>query len=187
MSDAAGKFALSGRLRVAVQAADLLRRSALSRVVAEAGHIVVAAQDAADVVLADGDCAPGETRAVVTLGGADYDLPGVLSRHAGASQIDAAIRAVSAGLIVRSPDVTDAGFGAMHETDGHALLTPREVDVLAALAEGMTNKAIARRLNISLHTVKFHVESLFRKLGARTRTEAVAKASERRRYETITL
>jgi len=59
--------------------------------------------------------------------------------------------------------------------------------VLAALAEGMTNKAIARRLDISLHTVKFHVESLFRKLGARTRTEAVAKASERRRYETITL
>ena len=51
----------------------------------------------------------------------------------------------------------------------------------------MPNKAIARRLNISLHTVKFHVESLFRKLGARTRTEAVVKASERRRHETITL
>ena len=47
-----------------------------------------------------------------------------------------------------------------------------ELEVLAALAEGLTNKAIARRLNISLHTVKFHVESLFRKLGARTRTEA---------------
>jgi DNA-binding CsgD family transcriptional regulator len=187
MSNAASKLTLTARLRVAVHAVDLLRRSALSRVVAEAGHIVVAAQDAADVVLADGDCAPGETRPVVTLGGADYDLPGVLSRHAGASQIDAAIRAVSAGLIVRSPDATDAGFGAMRETDGHALLTPRELDVLAALAEGMTNKAIARRLNISLHTVKFHVESLFRKLGARTRTEAVAKASERRRYETITL
>jgi len=45
----------------------------------------------------------------------------------------------------------------------------------------------ARRLNISLRTVKFHVESLLRKLGARTRTEAVAKASERRRYETINL
>jgi len=111
----------------------------------------------------------------------------VLSRHAGARQIDAAIRAVSAGLIVRSPDATDVGFGAMRETDGHALLTPRELEVLATLAEGMTNKAIARRLNISLHTVKFHIESLFRKLGARTRTEAVAKATDRRRYETITL
>ena len=85
------------------------------------------------------------------------------------------------------PEAMDTGFGAMRETDARALLTPRELEVLAALAEGMTNKAIARRLNISLHTVKFHVESLFRKLGARTRTEAVAKASERRRYETITL
>jgi DNA-binding CsgD family transcriptional regulator len=187
MSDAAGKPALTGQLRVAVHAVDLPRRAALSRVVAEAGHIVVDARDAADVVLADGDCPPGETRPVVTLGGADADLAGVLSRDAGSSQIDAAIRAVSAGLIVRASDATDLGFGAMRETDSRALLTPRELDVLVALAEGMTNKVIARRLNISLHTVKFHVESLFRKLGARTRTEAVAKASERRRHETITL
>ena len=89
-------------------------------------------------------------------------------------------------LVVR-PAVRDAGFGAMRETEAYALLTPRELEVLAALAEGMTNKAIARRLDISLHTVKFHIESLFRKLGARTRTEAVAKASERRRRETIVL
>jgi DNA-binding CsgD family transcriptional regulator len=187
MRDAARKPAPTGRLRVAVYAMDLLRRTALGRVVAEAGHVVVGAEDAADVVLADGDCAPGETRPVVTLGGRGDDRSGVLSRDAGADQIDAAIRAVSAGLIVRSPDTMDAGFGAMREADGHALLTPRELEVLATLAEGMTNKAIARRLNISLHTVKFHVESLFRKLGARTRTEAVAKASERRRQETITL
>src|SRR3981081_3901285 len=187
MSDAASKLAPIGRLRVAVYAVDLLRRTALSQVVAEAGHIAVGAQDAADVVLAGGDCLPGETRPGLPRGGVDYELPGVLSRHANASQIDAAIRAVSAGLIVRSPDAMDAGFSAMRETDGHALLTPRQLEVLAALAEGMTNKAIARRLNISLHTVKFHVESVFRKLGARTRTEAVAKASERRRFETITL
>jgi len=187
MSETASKPAPAGRLHVAVHAGDPLRHAALSRVVAEAGHIVVGAQDAADVLLADGDCPPGETRPVVTLGGADYDLPGVLSRHASASQIDAAIRAVSAGLIVRLPDAMDLGFGAMRETDGRALLTPRELEVLATLAEGLTNKAIARRLNISLHTVKFHVESLFRKLGARTRTEAVTKASERRRHETINL
>jgi len=186
MREAARRPAPTGRLRVAVHAMDLLRRTALGRVVAEAGHIVVG-DDAADVVLADGDCAPGETRPVVTLGGSGHDRSGVLSRNARVDQIDAAIRAVSAGLIVRLPDAMDAGFGAMRETDGHALLTPRELDVLATLAEGMTNKAIARRLNISLHTVKFHVESLFRKLGARTRTEAVAKASERRRQETITL
>jgi DNA-binding NarL/FixJ family response regulator len=52
--------------------------------------------------------------------------------------------------------------------------------VLGAIGDGLTNKAIARRLEISLHTVKFHVESLFRKLGARTRTDALAQAAERR-------
>ena len=67
-------------------------------------------------------------------------------------------------------------FQSARESDARALLTPRELDVLAAIADGDTNKAIARRLGISLHTVKFHVESLFRKLGARTRTEALAKA-----------
>jgi DNA-binding CsgD family transcriptional regulator len=187
MSEAASKLMLTRRLRVAVHAPDLPRRNALGRVVAEAGHVVVGLEDTADVVLADGEVPPGEIRPVVTLGGADRDLGGVLFREANADQIDAAIRAVAAGLIVRLPEPVEAGFGAIGEAEGHALLTPRELGVLAALSEGLTNKAIARRLNISLHTVKFHIESLFRKLGARTRTEAVAKASERRRYETINL
>jgi DNA-binding NarL/FixJ family response regulator len=186
MRQAASQLAASVRLRVALHALDVARRNALSQLVAEAGHLVVGLQEVADIVLADGDLA-GETRPVVALGGIDEDSPGMLPRDASARQIDAAIRAVAAGLIVRSQAAIDAGFGAMRETDGHALLTPRELDVLATLAEGMTNKAIARRLNIPLHTVKFHVESLFRKLGARTRTEAVAKAAERRRHETITL
>jgi DNA-binding NarL/FixJ family response regulator len=73
-----------------------------------------------------------------------------------------------------------AGFAAAPDAEPRALLTPRELEVLGAIGEGLTNKAIARRLEISLHTVKFHVESLFRKLGARTRTEALAKAAERR-------
>ena len=187
MTIAANKLAPVGRLRVAIYAADSLRRAALSRLVVEAGHIVVGQQDAADAVLSDGECPPGEARPVVTLGGADFDLPGALSRDASVSQIDAALRGVAAGLIVRSPDAMDAGFGSMAESDGRALLTPRELEVLEAIADGYTNKAIARRLDISLHTVKFHVESVFRKLGARTRTEAVAKASERRRSEAITL
>jgi DNA-binding CsgD family transcriptional regulator len=186
MSEVAASLSPATRLRVAVHAADPRRRHALSRVIAEAGHLVVGLVDTADLVLADGGAPSGETRPVVALGGADDDAA-VLSRQADAGQIDAAIRAVAAGLIVRWPGAGEAGFAALRETDGHALLTPRELDVLAALAEGMTNKAIARRLNISLHTVKFHVESLFRKLGARTRTEAVAKASERRRRETIDL
>jgi DNA-binding NarL/FixJ family response regulator len=75
-------------------------------------------------------------------------------------------------------EIIEEGFAP--EPEPPALLTPRELEVLAAIGEGLTNKAIARRLDISLHTVKFHVESLFRKLGARTRTEALAKAAERR-------
>ena len=176
-----------GRLRVAIHTADPFRRAAFGRIVSDAGHVVVDGQDNPDVILADGNRPPGESRAVVAFGGADQDAPGVLPRDADASQIDAAIRAVAAGLIVRFPGAGEVGFAAMRETEAHALLTPRELEVLAALAEGMTNKAIARRLDISLHTVKFHIESLFRKLGARTRTEAVAKASERRRRETIVL
>ena len=62
MSDPASKPAPMGRLRVAVHAADLLRRTTLSQVVAEAGHVVAGAQDTADVVLVDGDCPPGEVR-----------------------------------------------------------------------------------------------------------------------------
>jgi DNA-binding CsgD family transcriptional regulator len=58
-----------------------------------------------------------------------------------------------------------------------AALTPREAEVLALLAEGASNKAIARRLGISVHTAKFHVGSLLAKLDATGRTDAVAHAA----------
>jgi DNA-binding NarL/FixJ family response regulator len=60
-----------------------------------------------------------------------------------------------------------------------ALLTPRERDVLALLAEGLANKQIAPRLGISEHTVKAHVAAIFAKLGAGTRAEAVVTAARR--------
>jgi DNA-binding CsgD family transcriptional regulator len=187
VNELANDIVFAGRLRVAVHANDPRRRMLLGKAVAEAGHRIVDGHDAADIVLADGGYPPNEVRNVVGLGFADDRLRGALPRDADARQIDAAIRAVAAGLIVRVPAARDSGFGAMRESEGQPLLTPREVEVLAALAEGMTNKGIARRLDISLHTVKFHVESLFRKLGARTRTEAVAKAAERRRSDIIML
>ncbi len=56
-------------------------------------------------------------------------------------------------------------------------LTPRELDVLALIAEGESNKAIARRLAISIHTVKFHIASLLDKLDAQGRAEAVAQGA----------
>jgi DNA-binding NarL/FixJ family response regulator len=54
-------------------------------------------------------------------------------------------------------------------------LTPREMDVLEMLAEGLSNKMIAHRLSISDHTAKFHVNSILAKLNAGTRTEAVTR------------
>ena len=90
-------------------------------------------------------------------------------------------------LPVDSPSGADAvlsdqlqaeGFAPMPEPSPRTLFTPREVEVLAGIGDGLTNKMIARRLAISPHTVKFHVESMLKKLGARTRAEAVAKARE---------
>jgi len=63
--------------------------------------------------------------------------------------------------------------------DEDAVLTPRELEVLTLLAEGMSNKAIARRLGISVHTAKFHVAALIDKLDAVGRTDAVAHAARR--------
>lgn len=65
--------------------------------------------------------------------------------------------------------------GAPAEQD--ASLTPRELEVLSLLAEGASNKAIARRLGISVHTAKFHVGSLLDKLDASGRTDAVTHAA----------
>jgi len=65
------------------------------------------------------------------------------------------------------------------QADGDPILTPRELEVLALLAEGASNKAIARRLGISVHTAKFHVCSLLDKLDAVGRTDAVAHAARR--------
>jgi DNA-binding NarL/FixJ family response regulator len=79
----------------------------------------------------------------------------------------------------------ETGFIPLHESDSPELLTPRELDVLGAIMDGLTNKLIARQLDISLHTVKFHVESVFRKLGVRTRAEAVAKALESTQFKVI--
>lgn len=59
---------------------------------------------------------------------------------------------------------------------GRPALSPRESEVLALLAEGAPNKVIARRLNISVHTAKFHVAAILIKLGAANRTDAIAIA-----------
>jgi DNA-binding CsgD family transcriptional regulator len=69
--------------------------------------------------------------------------------------------------------------GASLSRDGDIPLTPRELEVLALVAAGASNKMIALRLGISVHTAKFHVGSLLDKLDAVGRTDAVAHAARR--------
>jgi DNA-binding NarL/FixJ family response regulator len=184
------------KLRVAVLTPDAARAASLRTIVERAGHALTT-PDAADVVLLDDEAgrAAAESVApdkpVLLLGGRDRGRAGWLPTNAGAPQIDAALRAVAVGLTVRpqtgmeadrqaEPHLQLTGFDELPERASHALLTPREVEVLARVSAGSSNKVIARELGISLHTVKFHIESLFRKLGVRTRAEAVARALERR-------
>lgn len=178
---------LGQSLRVAIAARGAERIAALTKLLQSLGHDIVNSGDQPDVVLADQQRPEAGRYPTVILGGMDVDAEGLLPGDAGAAEIDAALRAVAYGLIVRSPGSRAPAFSAVPETEARALLTPREAQILDAIADGLTNKAIARRLGISLHTVKFHVESVFRKLGASTRTEAVARATERRREETIDL
>ena len=162
-------------LRVRLVASDPVRRHGLTAVLAEAGHAVVAEQP--DVVLCDAPGpAPAETDApVVTLTDRlPRDPPaGVLPRDVSAERLDLTLRAVAAGLLVRAPWPREsAGFGAAGEDSP---LTPRETEILTLIGQGMSNKAVARHLGISVHTVKFHLEALFARLGATNRAEAVAK------------
>lgn len=113
-----------------------------------------------------------------------------LARDADPERIEPAVHAVSAGLVVVEPEqavealgrrATDpAGpLGPLPGPDDLDELTGREREVLTLVATGLTNKAIAQRLVISDHTVKFHVASILAKLGAESRTEAVHLAARR--------
>jgi len=109
---------------------------------------------------------------------------GYLLRESGPSELEAAIRAVAAGLTVVEPELLGQLTRearpptAIVEREGEDL-TQRERETLQLVAEGLSNKAIAGRLSISDHTVKFHVASILAKLGAGSRTEAVHLAARR--------
>jgi len=103
----------------------------------------------------------------------------ILPRDAVSEEIVAAIQAAATGLVVLHPDALHSLLLPMPsreepETDlSDHILTPREIEVLRMMADGLGNKEIASRLRISDHTVKFHISSMFAKLGASSRTEAV--------------
>ncbi len=169
------------RLRVAIAAAEPATAARLAALVAACGHEVVAAAEAADATLSDGSAEPPGSCPTLAIGAVEGDFQGLLPADAAPAQVDAALRAVAAGLVVRSPPSPCPGFAPLPAVS--APLTPREIEVLKAVAEGLSNKAAARRLGISPYTVKFHIESLFRKLGAATRAEAVAKGLTRQIVE----
>jgi DNA-binding NarL/FixJ family response regulator len=113
---------------------------------------------------------------------------GFLLGEASVEEVEAALRAAWRGLLVVSPVFTRAP-PALAVTGPVAELVPldvldsplteREREVLDLLALGLPNKTIARRLNVSDHTVKFHVGSILAKLDASSRTEAVTRAARR--------
>lgn len=155
----------TARLRVAVQARDPVRTAALAAMVAATGQVVVPEHEA-DLLLTDVPSA-GPLPALVVSDAPTDGATSAVPAAVGVPVLDAAMRAVAAGLIVRTP----AGVTPMR-----SLLTPRELEILGCLGDGLSNKGVARRLGISQHTVKFHLEAVFAKLDVNSRAEAVAKA-----------
>lgn len=141
------------------------------------GELADEAADAVPVLLlARGDAA---TAADALRLGATAVLPAGV----GARVLRTAVRAAALGLTtlpaeLRYALVGEAGDRRIDAEDDApgAGLTARELQVLQLLAEGASNKAIARRLGITPHTAKFHVAAIAGKLGASGRTDAVAKA-----------
>ena len=108
-------------------------------------------------------------------------VKGILPQTSTESEIIAAVEAVASGLVVLHPEVIDnlqlqktTNLQQQVGINSIETLTPREIEILQMLTPGLSNKAIAKQLNISDHTVKFHVSSIFQKLNVSTRTEAVA-------------
>jgi DNA-binding NarL/FixJ family response regulator len=132
---------------------------------------------------------PAEVDEQVTLEALGAGASAVLPRSAEPMEIVAAILALAGGagglvvfqrsLLPALLDKSEATADASNpDADSSPRLTAREIEVLAAMADGASNKEIARRLNISFHTVKFHVAAILDKLQADSRTEAVVKASQ---------
>ena len=104
---------------------------------------------------------------------------GILLRNSPAATLAAGLQALFHGLIVLTPGLV-AGLPLPTSADTTTLLEPltaRELDVLHWLAQGLSNKLIARQLSISEHTVKFHLNAVLGKLGAQSRTDAVVRAT----------
>jgi DNA-binding NarL/FixJ family response regulator len=136
-----------------------------------------------DVILADSVQVPGMS-IIIDSDQAQHAMGGyvraVLPPSVDGELLRAAIRMVAAGFTVLGPNDAGSPNGAWASDHSAApdraavALTARETEVLALLARGASNKLLARELDISVHTAKFHVASVLAKLGARNRSDAVA-------------
>lgn len=117
---------------------------------------------------------------------ANSNLPawGVLSPDASEDELAAAVLAVGEGLWVGAPGLVRdlIRFSGRRQSLGEESLTEqltaREMEVIQLMAQGLANKQIALALSISEHTVKFHLSSLYAKLGISSRTEAIKRGIE---------
>ena len=121
--------------------------------------------DAAAVLVLTAFSDRGRIRAAREAGAAGY-----LLKDASSAEVTAAVRAAAAGEQPTDPRI--AAIAAADAPDPLAGLSPRERDVLALLVEGLPNKLIARRLQISEKTVKTHLTRVFREIGVTDRTQA---------------
>ena len=103
---------------------------------------------------------------------------GYLSKGSSRESVVRAIRNVAEGRSVLDPNVTDGIFGRIGGRDPHAL-TDRELTVLQQLTHGNSTREVAEHIHVSEETVKTYLKQIFRKLGVRDRTEAVAEAFRR--------
>jgi len=109
---------------------------------------------------------------------------GVLSTDAAEDELGAAVRAVGEGLWVGAPSLVGDLIRLSRRRESSSedplveQLTAREMKVLQLMSQGLANKQIALSLGISEHTVKFHLSSLYAKLGISSRTEAVKRGIE---------
>ncbi len=132
------------------------------------------------IIVLTGDPAPARILKQLPLRGW-----GLIPMDVSVDELQAAVQAVAEGLLVGAPELlapllsdslisVSTEMGQPHET-----LTSRELQILQLLALGLANKQIAQKLAISEHTVKFHISSIYTKLGVASRTEAVRSGMQR--------
>jgi DNA-binding CsgD family transcriptional regulator len=164
-------------ISVGLAFSDRTLRSRVISMISQMPAVKLEDVDKADIILTDtAPAQPGLHLVLGTTAAMQATINGV-DKGVGIDVLEAAIRLVAQGYqITHSRIKRPPSRGSISDdlaAEGDELLTTRELQVLEKLAAGGSNKSIARDLNISLATAKFHVASLLTKLAARNRTDAV--------------